>query len=263
MERLGDGREAEIFAWREGQVVRLLKAPAPGQAEREAAAMAAAAESGAPAPAVHDVVRVEERVGIVMDLVDGPDQLAVLGRRPWRLPAMGRMLGEVHASLHQASAPPELPDARDFLRRRIGGSDLLPPDLASFALELLATLPDGDRLCHGDLHPGNVLLGSDGPVVIDWTNVTRGDPMADLAMTRMLLRVARPQPTAPALVRLAAPVARGVLSSAYLGAYRRRRPVDLERAERWEPVLLADRIAKGLEADEPGLIEMLEGYLRR
>jgi aminoglycoside phosphotransferase (APT) family kinase protein len=260
MERLGDGREAEIFAWREGQVLRLLKAPIPGQAEREAAAMKAARAAGAPVPAVHGVVEEDGRPGIVMDRIDGPDQIAVLGRRPWRLPAMGRMLGDVHARLHETTAPPELPDARDWLRQRIGGSDLIPGELARFALELLEGLPDGDCLCHADLHPGNVLLGRDGPVVIDWTGVTKGDAMADVAWTRLLLRVARPHPSSPRIVKLAAPIARDVLISRYLRAYGGRQPLDLARADRWEPVLLADRVAKGLEDYEPGLTARLEDY---
>src|SRR3954452_24988903 len=263
MERLRNGREAEIFRWGDGQVLRLLKAPIPGQAEREAGAMRAARAAGAPVPAVHGVVEEDGRPGIVMDRVDGPDQIAVLGRRPWRLAAMGRMLGEVHASVHETTAPPELPDVRDCLRQRIGGSDLIPAELSSFALELLEDLPDGDRLCHADLHPGNVLLGSHGPVVIDWTGVTKGEAMADLAWTRLLLRVARPHPSSPRIVKLAAPIARDVLISRYLRAYGRRRPVDLDQADRWEPVLLADRVAKGLEEYEPGLVARLEDYAAR
>ena len=74
----------------------------------------------------------------------------------------------------------------------------------------------------------------------------------------LLLPVARPHPSSPKIVKLAAPIARDVLSSRYLRAYGRRRPVDLDRADRWEPVLLADRIAKGHEAYEPGLTARLE-----
>ena len=56
---------------------------------------------------------------------------------------------------------------------------------------------DGDCLCHADLHPGNVLLGRGGPVVIDWTGVTKGDAMADVAWTRLLLRTGWPRASRP------------------------------------------------------------------
>jgi aminoglycoside phosphotransferase (APT) family kinase protein len=47
----------------------------------------------------------------------------------------------------------------------------------------LASIGDGDRLLHLDLHPENVLLSPDGPVVVDWTNARRGEPAFDVALT--------------------------------------------------------------------------------
>jgi aminoglycoside phosphotransferase (APT) family kinase protein len=38
-----------------------------------------------------------------------------------------------------------------------------------------------------DLHPLNVLIGPDGPVVIDWTNAGRGDPLVDVALAQLLI----------------------------------------------------------------------------
>jgi aminoglycoside phosphotransferase (APT) family kinase protein len=39
----------------------------------------------------------------------------------------------------------------------------------------------GNALVHLDLHPDNVMLTTNGPVVIDWTNAGRGDPDAEVA----------------------------------------------------------------------------------
>ena len=42
-------------------------------------------------------------------------------------------------------------------------------------------------MCHGDLHPFNV-LDDDGPlVVLDWTGAVVADPCFDLALTELLL----------------------------------------------------------------------------
>ena len=115
---VGEGREAEIFEWDGGRVLRLLRDPgAASHAEVEAAAMAAAHEAGAPAPAVYDVVEMRGRPGVVVDRVDGPDLLAVVARRPWTVGTAGRILGEVHARLHGTEAPPGLPDMLSPARR--------------------------------------------------------------------------------------------------------------------------------------------------
>ena len=53
LERLGAGREAEVFAWGEGQALRLARNPDDGPSvEREALALAAAHRAGVPVPAV-------------------------------------------------------------------------------------------------------------------------------------------------------------------------------------------------------------------
>jgi aminoglycoside phosphotransferase (APT) family kinase protein len=39
---------------------------------------------------------------------------------------------------------------------------------------------------HGDLHPYNVILTADGPVVIDWRNAEEGPPEYDIAMTAII-----------------------------------------------------------------------------
>ncbi len=38
-------------------------------------------------------------------------------------------------------------------------------------------------MLHLDLHPLNVMIGRQGPVVIDWTNARRGDPAVDVALS--------------------------------------------------------------------------------
>jgi aminoglycoside phosphotransferase (APT) family kinase protein len=51
-----------------------------------------------------------------------------------------------------------------------------------------ATVPcERLALVHGDFHPSNVLLRSDGaPYVIDWSNARLADPRTDLAWTRLI-----------------------------------------------------------------------------
>jgi aminoglycoside phosphotransferase (APT) family kinase protein len=43
------------------------------------------------------------------------------------------------------------------------------------------------RILHLDLHPENVMLTADGPVVIDWSNADEGSPGLDWAMSALIL----------------------------------------------------------------------------
>ncbi len=87
---------------------------------------------------------------LVLERIDGPTMLEDLRRRPWRLRSHARLLAQLHRRLH----------AIPF---------------------------DGMALVHLDLHPLNVLLSPDGPVVIDWTNARGGEPALDVAMTWVIM----------------------------------------------------------------------------
>ena len=45
----------------------------------------------------------------------------------------------------------------------------------------------GDAVLHFDLHPLNVLMSPQGPVIIDWTNACRGPAAADVAQTWIIM----------------------------------------------------------------------------
>jgi len=47
--------------------------------------------------------------------------------------------------------------------------------------------PGDEPLIHLDFHPFNVILGPDGPVVIDWTNAGPGPAGLDVAMSALIL----------------------------------------------------------------------------
>lgn len=259
LKRIGGGREAEVFEWGHGLVLRLARDPSRGAfVEREAQALKAAHRAGAPVPAVHGRVVADGRPGMVMDRLDGVDLLVRMGSRPWLVWSVARTLGNLHALLHEVTAPHELPPLREEIGRRLG-SELVPAEVREAALALLERLPDGDSLCHGDFHPANLLPGPDGYCVVDWTNGSRGDPAADVARTRLLLSGGEVPPDAPMLVRRLDGIGRRLVMAGYLRSYRRVRALDLALVHRWEPVCAAARLAEGIEGERAKLLRSALG----
>lgn len=259
LRKIAEGREAEIFAWRDGTILRLYRSPRAQQhIEQEAQAMRAAADAGVRVPAVGAIETVDGRPGLVMERIDGVDLLTIVGKKPWTVWWAGGVSGRLHAQLHSVVAPDTIPELRSSLRQRIEQSPLVPPHIASHALSVLDTLPDGDRICHGDFHPGNVIANGDQLVVIDWTNVRRGDPTADFARTDMMIRIGDVPPGAPIVIRIGAVFARGLMRQSYLRAYRRLRPVDRALAARWRIPVAANRLTENIEPERPKLLRLLE-----
>lgn len=261
LRKIAEGREAEIFAWQDGTVLRLLRNPnAQRQIAWEVEAMAAASAAGVRVPAPGEVTTVDGRPGLVMERIDGMDMLTLIGRRPWSVWRAGRVWGEIHAGMHEVVAPVGLPAMRDQLRRQIELCDpaLLPERLARFALNELAGLPDGDRLCHSDFHPGNIMETQGEHVVIDWTHATRGDPAADFTRSRLLGRLGDVPPGTALVVRVGAKFARRLLLDSYVRSYQRAGRLDAALATRWEVPVAAARLREGIERENPKLLRLLE-----
>jgi thiamine kinase len=257
---LAEGRQAEVFLRPDGAVVKLMRDPGDHLwIEREAAALHAVAAEGHAVPEVVAVLEVDGRPGLAMSRVDGTDLMEVMGDRPWLVPSLGAVMGSLHASLHGCRAPDELPSLDRVLAGHIGAAHELSETQRTAALEALGGLPTGDRLCHGDMHLGNLIGDRTDPVVIDWGAATRGDPTADVALTVLMHRMAKPGPGAPALVRTLAPVGARYIARRYLAAYRKVRPVDGELLERWLAVHAAARLSHGIDDERSGLRRVVAG----
>jgi len=263
LRRIGAGREAEVFALGEGRVLRLARTAAFRQAvERERVALLAAGRSGAPVPALFERVDVDGRPGLVLERLDAHDLLHGLLRRPWELALVPWVLARVHASLHEGEAPTELPDLRTEVVERLR-SELVPSDVRHAALRRLSELPDDDRLCHGDFHPGNVLRRRGGGyAVIDWKAATRGDPAADIARTRLLLVGAWIPGAGPRALQLLLTPFRWALYTLYLAAYRHWRRVERRTVAAWLPVLAAARLSYDIDQERTWLLAIARRRLR-
>jgi aminoglycoside phosphotransferase (APT) family kinase protein len=253
--KIAEGRDAEIFAWDDGLVLRLYRDPHAGaRADREMAVLAAVRSVLPSVPAPTARIAHDGRPGIVMERVDGHAVYEEISRRPWRVWSLAALVGRLHAELNAVAAPPDLPALRVVLHRRFGADDAIPDDLRAPALHALERLPDGDRLCHGDFQPDTVRLGPLGPVVIDWVNATRGDPAGDFARTAVMMRTGSLPPGTPALIRWGSLVGRSAFRRAYVGGYARVRRFDALHLRRWTLVRAVERLADRIPEERAPLL---------
>jgi aminoglycoside phosphotransferase (APT) family kinase protein len=211
------------------------------RADREFVATRAIHGAGLPAPAAYELIEVAGRPGIVFERVSGVSLLDATQHRPWAIFAAVRSAAELHADLHRCTAPPGLPSLCARIAARIDRSPAPEPERRR-ARARLAALPDGAVVCHGDFHPGNILLTPRGPVVIDWSGAGRGPADADLALTSRLLRPANLPPWSPWYARLMLRCLRMTLHRSYLVGYFRRWPGPRGSVAGWHvPLAVAAR----------------------
>ena len=199
-QKIAEGRDSEIFDHGPGKVLRVAR---DGRSlVDEANIMRYVRSHDYPVPEVHDA----GDGFLVMDRVDGPTMMQRVGKPPFPLRRFGRVLADLHDRLHRIPAPPGI---------------------------RLAPL-SGDRLLHRDLHPLNVLMSSEGPVVIDWANASAGDPAFDVADTWVLFATARPPMSG--IDHLIVPLGRRIFLRSFLSQ------VDQHAARRAIPAAVAHRL---------------------
>ena len=257
LQRIDEGRTAEIFAWDEGRVLKLYRAEFPREwADWEAKITRAISEAGVPAPQIFEVLDVEERRGIIMERIIGPSMFAALLSNLFTVVKHARLLADLQAQMHACSIP-DLPAQHESLRQRIQEAKVTSA-IQTAALQRLDHLPEGTALCHGDFHPGNVMLTTHGPRILDWPTAMSGNPVGDVARTSLILRLLEPSPemSIPWALRLV----RDIFHTTYLRRYMQLRSVAREAIEMW---LLPVAVARTLEhvpyehENLPRLIEKL------
>jgi len=207
--KLADGRDSEIFEHGTGRVLRVVRDGRSLVAEAEV--MRYVRMHDYPCPEVFDA----GDGYLVMERLDGPTLMDRVGKPPFPLRRAGHLLAELHERLHRIPAPPGI---------------------------AVAPLP-GDRVVHRDLHPMNVMMTSSGPMVIDWSNASAGDPAFDVADTWVLFACATPPMSG--IDRLIVPIGRKVLLRAFLSR------VDVNAARRAIPAAVEHRLTdRNMSADE-------------
>jgi tRNA A-37 threonylcarbamoyl transferase component Bud32 len=263
---IGQGREAEVFECPDGRVLKLLRASRPRTGLAfEIAALEAARAAGVSVPQVYEEVVIDGRTGLMMQRLEGTDFLTVIGQKPWLVFRSGRLTGEIHARINAARAPGSLPAVRDVMNRGLARLALSQPTLAEWVGRILARLPDGDALCHGDFHPGQLMFSGDRYAAFDWSGAKRGAPLFDYARTRVLLSVGEPPPGTQLALKLLAKVGRRVLLSSYVRSYERNTTerVDQARVRDWEIVNLAVRVVDEIPGERPRLLRRLQQEFAR
>jgi aminoglycoside phosphotransferase (APT) family kinase protein len=246
---LGDvvarGTRSTVHAYGRGAVA---KVPVPSTPEEwiryEAQYAEAARTAGAPAPRLLGLEQIDGRVASVWEHVRGTTMWQRVVDQPDQSAALGRLLAEIQEGLYELVPPVLLPRQRDRLLSKIRRTAATVEPSFARALELMPPPAGTPRLCHGDLHPSNVILARDGAVLVDWFDACRGDPIADVARSSLVLLSDGESP--PAHLPGADRATLAVLTDAYLARLDERLDIDHELLGRWQAVSAVARMAEGV-----------------
>ena len=246
---LGDvvarGSRSVVHAYGSGAVIKVPKPATPASWIRaEAEYVEAVRAVGAPAPALLGMEEIFGRPASVWEHVEGPSLWQQVVDRPARSAAIGRALADIQLALFKLVPPVTLPDQRDRLSSKIRWSAANVDASLAAALDLLPGRAGTPRLCHGDLHPSNVIVSRDGPVLVDWFDACRGDRVADVA--RSSLTLLSDGAATPSHLPGSDPRTLAALTQAYLSRLQESLDIPPSVLFRWQAVNAVARLAEGV-----------------
>jgi aminoglycoside phosphotransferase (APT) family kinase protein len=185
-------------------------APDAAMGAKELAVQRSVADLGFPTPALQLCGPADDDLGgswSVMDFAPGTPPLgnlngiAAVRRAPALFTRLPIQLAAAMAGLHAldpepvgaavgAAAPTVAWRVEDLFGHFEAGAEVLGRlDLAVAVRRLADRRPPESAtvICHGDLHPFNLLVDHGDVTVIDWTGAIRAEPAFDVAFTTMLL----------------------------------------------------------------------------
>jgi aminoglycoside phosphotransferase (APT) family kinase protein len=231
--QLGRGKQAQIFEYG-SKVAKLYGAGGRKEAAfREAAILAGLEDTAVPAPSVWSVQMTDQRWGLVMDRVTGATLAERMRQDHSAIPSYLDHMAQLHLRIHAHRAA------------RLGrGASELTAELKTALENRLRRMRRGDRLCHGDFHPENILGEPADAVVVDWLDASRGDPAADVCRSYLLLHLHASDIAMP-----------------YVDAYCRAARIAQRSVLRWLPIVAAARLAEGVPDEVPRLLELCQTSL--
>ena len=246
---LGQGNTAEIYQYEEHKILKLFREGMPlPPIENEYRISSLVQSEVHNVPRVYEIVKYRDRIGIVYEQIVGKGMIQLFLGHFFQLKQYAKQFASIHLSVHENDIDVHT-SLKDKLRWDIDSTSDLTSSEKEKIKQYLNTLPDKNKLCHFDFHPGNIIYRGNDPVVIDWMTGCTGDPNADVARTLLLMRMGEMMHINP-FVKTALHFFTKRVGKMYWKEYQRISGVSTNEVEKWILPVAAARLSEWLTDHE-------------
>lgn len=231
--------------YRDGNVVvKSFKKDYPhSQVLNEALNQARVEEIGLPIPKIIGVTTIDECWSISSEYIPGPTMASLIDANPEHAQKYLEMLADLQILVHSKRCP-LLNQLKDKLDTKIE-ADPLSYEIKYELRAKLASLPNHNKVCHGDFNPTNVIIKEDGSLcLLDWSHATQGNGSSDAALC--YLYFAKHNQIS--------------LGEKYLAIYSQKTNTEMTYLKLWIPIMAASQLSMAMnDEDKKFYLSFLEG----
>lgn len=153
----------------------------------EAMLQTMAGEAGVRVPKILGVEQIDDRFAILSEYIEGQTVAELMEENPAKKDYYLGLLADTQLLINSKSVA-DIKKLKHKLSREIKALEEI-DEIKKYELETrLASMPEHNKLCHGNFGPENVIIdGMDNIVVLDWVAAVRGNAAADAAKTYLKL----------------------------------------------------------------------------
>lgn len=185
-------------------------------------------ETGLCVPKILEVTKVDGKWAIVSEFIEGKTLAQLMEEQPDKFDEYLDLFVSLQLEVHSKQSP-LLNKLKDKMNRKIKEAQLD----ATTRYELhtrLEGMPKHTKVCHGDFHPSNVIIRTDGtPFILDWSHATQGNASADVARTYLLFSL----------------VGDSEKAEKYLNLFCKKSDTAKQYVQKWLPIVAASQSVKG------------------
>lgn len=182
--KVGVGNTATVYEWEDNKVLKLFHQDYPIESvEKEFENARLIWNMRFPKPKAHGIIRYNKQIGIIYDRLKG-ETLLDWFMRTGNIEECSVYMAKLHKQIIENKVN-GIPNYKDFLKNNIQKAQSLKEK--DEILYIFDKLPNGNTLCHGDFHPGNIFIYNEQITVIDFMNICHGHFLYDIARTIFLV----------------------------------------------------------------------------
>lgn len=256
---IAQGGQAEIYELGEDKVIRVLRDKEDGKhLKLEMAIMKSLKAKGKLVPEVYDYLEIEGRPSIIMERLKGTTMIDKMRKNPFQIFRNAELLAKLHIDVTDSAEGLGMISINHRAAYLIPKAELLEPEVKEFVLKILVELPEGNDICHGDFHPGNIIIANGQYYIIDWSGATSGRKISDIAHTYLLLRNTPEIMGLNSLQNFVIGCSSSIISGKYLSTCAKFYPFDFNEFSKWMVVRAAERVYYGMPQEKEALIKFIK-----
>jgi uncharacterized protein (TIGR02172 family) len=259
LKMLAQGGQAEIYEIEGNKVLRVLRDTSNEKnLKNEIEIMKALKHKGITVPEVYGFIMIGDRPASIVERIYGDTMLKYIQKNPLKMKSYARILAKLHTELLSMREDVQLSHSRQRANYLIKLSSGLNNSQKEFAYTVLEELSEGDSICHGDFHPGNILMQNNLYYLIDWAGAYKGPAIADIAHTYLLMKNTPRIPGIGWIEYKIMKTCANLLAKTYIHELYRLQPFEWGEFSKWLVIKAAERTQHGMQTEQGKLVEYID-----